>query len=343
MEQLTIPTRYVRSMLSVAELRQCNIDELLTSVGGSRQQLEENASVPMLFYGELYHAIIERLQDEWFGLLSEGNVRKGSMRFFFQAMVHCKNLEQVIHRSADFFEICHGYTVKQTIERVGDDVIFKITKLDCVEQANYDKLMQQAPINVIKSTLLAWQGINNWLTGATIPVKELYFTFSKNDDVSVNPHTQISHDQDFCGYRISAEYLQYPIVQQEDNIEDFISRAPYFVFMHAPKEDISQQIKSILAKSLGHEYPTADEIAHCLHISPQTLFRRLKAEGVTYLELKNTSRAEVAIHYLNRRELTNEAISILLGFENPSTFYRAFKKWTGVSPGEYRKQLKANK
>lgn len=343
MEQLTIPTHYVRSMLNFAELRQCNIDELLTSVGSDLQQLQESNSVPIIFYGELYHAIIERLQDEWFGLLSAGNVRKGSMRFFFQAMVHCKNLEQSIHRSADFFEICHGYTVKQTFEQAGNDVIFKITKLDCVDQNIYNQLMQQAPINVIKSTLLAWQGINNWLTGATIPLKELFYTFSQEEDLSVNPHTKISHDQDFCGYRIGAEYMQYPIVQQESNIETFISRAPYFVFMHAQKEDISQQIKSILAKSLGHEYPTADEVALSLHISPQTLFRRLKAEGLTYLELKNTSRAEVAIHYLNRLELTNEAISTLLGFENPSTFYRAFKKWTGLSPGEYRKQLKPNK
>lgn len=339
-EQLTIPTRYVRSMLKLAEQRQCNIEQLLASVGGSLEMLDLKDSVPILFYGELYHVIIESLQDEWFGLLSKGNVRKGSMRFVFQSMVHCKTLEQAVFRSAEFFEICHGYTVKQTFEPTGDDVIFKITKLDSVEQPTYDQFMQQAPINVIKSTLLAWLGIDSWLTGTTIPLKELYYTFSEEDDKSVNPDTQISYEQDFCGYRIGAEYMQYPIVQQEDHIEAFLNRAPYFAFMHAQKEDICGQIKSILAKSLGHEYPTADEIAQTLHISPQTLFRRLKAEGVTYLELKNTTRAEVAIHYLNRQELTNEAISTLLGFENPSTFYRAFKKWTGVSPGEYRKQLK---
>ena len=340
MEKLTIPTRYIRSMLSIAEQRQCDIEQLLASVGVSREHLDQHDNMPILFYGELYHTIIEQLQDEWFGLLSAGNVRKGSMRFFFQAMVHCKTLEQTIERSADFFEICHGYMVKQTFEIDGDDVIFKISKLDYVEQEDYDRLMSQAPINVIKSTLLAWQGINNWLTGSNIPVKEIFYTFSEEEDVSVNPSTTISHNQAFCGYRISAEYLTYPIVQQEKHIETFISRAPYFVFMHAPKEEISQQAKAILAKCLGHEYPTADEIAQALNISPQTLFRRLKAEGATYLELKNTSRAEEAIHYLNRKELTNEAISNLLGFENPSTFYRAFKKWTGVSPGEYRKKLK---
>lgn len=338
MKQLTIPTRYVHSMLSLAQQRDCDPEKLLASIGGSLAQLEQAQEVPILFYGELYHAIVERLQDEWFGLLSFGNVRQGSMRFFFQAMVHCKDLKQVLERSAVFFEICHGYSVKQTVEKNGDDIILKITKLESVSEKDYQQLMRDTPINVIKSTLLAWQGINNWLTGTHIPIKEMYYSFSKAQDHSANPDTKISHQQNFCGYRISAEYLDYPITQNEDNIETFINRAPYYAFMHAPKEDTSQQIKSILAKSVGSEYPTAEDIAHSLHISPQTLFRRLKNEGITYQELKNTTRAEIAIHHLNKKELTNEDISQLLGFENPSTFYRSFKKWTGVSPGEYRKK-----
>ncbi|MCK5880326.1 MAG: helix-turn-helix domain-containing protein [Sinobacterium sp.] len=339
MEQLNIPTRYVHSMLNLARERQCDPEEILQAIGGSLKALEESDSVPILFYGELYHAIIERLQDEWFGLLSSGNVRKGSMKFFFQSVVHCKNLQQVCERSGEFFEICHGYAVKQAFVTSGSDIIVKISKLDHLPQADYDRIMQQAPINVIKSTLLAWQGINNWLTGTKIPIKEMYYTFSESEDTSINPDTKISHQQNFCGYRISAEYLNFPIIQKEENIETFITRAPYFVFMHSPKGDLSQQIKSILAKTLGNDFPTADEVALSLHISPQTLFRRLKADNLTYLQLKNTTRAEAAIHYLNKKELTNEAISELLGFENPSTFYRAFKKWTGVSPGEYRKQL----
>lgn len=339
MEQLNIPTRYVHSMLSLAAQRQCDPDTLLRSIGGSLKQLESVDSVPILFYGELYHAIIELLQDEWFGLLSTGNVRKGSMRFFFQAIVHCSDLRQACERSGDFFEICHGYAVKQVLVPCGDDIIVKIGKLDYLPQIDYDRVMEEAPINVIKSTLLAWQGINNWFTGTKIPIKEIYYTFSEEEDLSVNPDTIVSHRQSFCGYRISADFMTYPIVQKEENIEAFISQAPYFAFMHSPKEDLAQQIKSILAKSLGQEFPTADEIAHSLHISPQTLYRRLKADGITYLELKNTIRAKTAIHYLNKLELTNEAISELLGFENPSTFYRAFKKWTGLSPGEYRKRL----
>lgn len=339
MRQATVPSHYINSMLKLAKQRDCDIEALLASIDSNKNEIEQQENFSIQFYSSLYHAIIEQLQDEWFGLLTKGDVRKGAMLFFFQSIVHCKTLQQAVDRSACFFEISHGFNVKQTIVIDNDDIILKISKLDRMSEENFNTIISNTPINVIKSTLLAWQGINTWLTGASIPLKEIFYSFSKEQDISVNPNTTINYDQDFCGYRIGAEFLKYPIVEQEKNIGDFINRAPYFVYMHSQKENIPQQIKSILSKSLGGDYPTSDEIADYFNISPQTLFRRLKAEGVTYLELKNSTRSEAAIHFLNRQEMTNEVISERLGFENPSTFYRAFKKWTGLSPGEYRKKL----
>jgi AraC-like DNA-binding protein len=326
-------------MLKLAQQRGCDIEAVLTSINSNQDEIDQQESCSIHFYSSLYHAIIKQLKDEWFGLLTTGKVPNGAMRFFFQSIVHCKTLRQAMDRSACFFEISHGFNVKQTFIVDNDDIILKISKLDHMSEEEFNSIISNTPINVIKSTLLAWQGINTWLTGASIPLKELFYTFSEGEDTSVNPKSKINYNQDFCGYRIGAEFLKYPIVQQEQNIDDFMNRAPYFVYMHSQRENISQQIKSILTKSLGSNYPTSNEIASYFNISPQTLFRRLKAEGVTYLELKNNTRSEAAIHFLNRREMTNESISELLGFENPSTFYRAFKKWTGLSPGEYRKKL----
>jgi AraC-like DNA-binding protein len=343
MEQLSISTRYIKSMLKFAEYRECDVDELLAYVGTSRALLKEQRYVSVMFYGELYHAIIEQLQDEWFGLLKGGNVRKGSMRFLMRSLVHCKNLEEAIQRSDEFFEICNGYLVKQEITYDGDDAILKLVRLAHVPEAYYQKIINETPRDIIKSTLLALHGINSWLTGNTIPIKEVFYQFSEEQDQSSNPAVAIQYNHEFYGYRIAREHLAHPIVQQEANIEAFIRRAPYFVFLHSKKEGLVQQIKSILAKSLGDAFPTADEMAAMLNMSSQTLFRHLKAEGVNYVQLKNSVRAEMAVHYLMSGELSNEKISELLGFENPSTFYRVFKKWTGVTPGDYRKKLKQNR
>ena len=73
-----------------------------------------------------------------------------------------------------------------------------------------------------------------------------------------------------------------------------------------------------------------------LGITPQTLRRRLQDEGQGYQAIKDDLRRDIAIEYLARPDLTLIDIANLLGFSEPSTFHRAFKKWTGVAPGEYR-------
>jgi AraC-like DNA-binding protein len=77
-------------------------------------------------------------------------------------------------------------------------------------------------------------------------------------------------------------------------------------------------------------------VAHRLHSSPQTLRRHLREEGSSFQELKDHLRRDLAIYHLGRDELSIQAITEQLGFSEPSAFHRAFKKWTGLTPGAYR-------
>ncbi|HVQ26648.1 MAG TPA: AraC family transcriptional regulator, partial [Planctomycetota bacterium] len=70
--------------------------------------------------------------------------------------------------------------------------------------------------------------------------------------------------------------------------------------------------------------------------APTTLRRRLEAEGSSYQGVKDELRRDVAIHQLCTTRLGIAEIGHLLGFQDPSAFHRAFKKWCGVQPGEYR-------
>lgn len=66
------------------------------------------------------------------------------------------------------------------------------------------------------------------------------------------------------------------------------------------------------------------------------MHRRLKYEGVSYQQLKNDIRRDIAIEYLTHTDLSLQDISEQIDFHDASAFHRAFKKWTGVSPGTYR-------
>jgi AraC-like DNA-binding protein len=94
----------------------------------------------------------------------------------------------------------------------------------------------------------------------------------------------------------------------------------------------------LLATSLlsGGE-ATMSAIASRLGLSRQTLFRRLKAEGVTFDEVLDDLRHALALRYLNGEGVSVKEAAFRLGFSEPASFSRAFKRWTGKSPGTVRR------
>ena len=79
-----------------------------------------------------------------------------------------------------------------------------------------------------------------------------------------------------------------------------------------------------------------DRVARELGMSRQTLYRRLKEEGVTFEEILEAKRRQLAIRYLGLHRLSVKAVAYKLGFSDPAAFSRAFKRWTGVSPSAMR-------
>jgi AraC-like DNA-binding protein len=71
-------------------------------------------------------------------------------------------------------------------------------------------------------------------------------------------------------------------------------------------------------------------------MSERTLQRRLAAEGATFNGLLEEARRTIAMSYLADRKLAAYEVSFLLGYREPATFFRAFKRWTGKTPQQYR-------
>jgi AraC-like DNA-binding protein len=96
--------------------------------------------------------------------------------------------------------------------------------------------------------------------------------------------------------------------------------------------------RSALASTLANGGPSLEALAASLHMTPRTLRRRLDEQSTSYKALLDELRRELACHYLNRSTERFEQIANRLGFAEPSTFYRAFKRWTGTTPALYRAQ-----
>jgi AraC-like DNA-binding protein len=102
------------------------------------------------------------------------------------------------------------------------------------------------------------------------------------------------------------------------------------------QKSIRARVESLLMARLHTGEASMDEIAAELGQSRQTLFRRLKAEGVTFEKVLDELRQRMAMDYLSARKVSVNETAYLVGFSDPAAFSRAFKRWTGVSPSAMR-------
>ena len=93
-----------------------------------------------------------------------------------------------------------------------------------------------------------------------------------------------------------------------------------------------REVETRIAALLETGEATIDHVAGDLGMSRQTLYRRLKEEGVTFEGLLDRLRHRLALQYLREDRLSVKAASYRLGFSDPAAFSRAFKRWTGNSP-----------
>jgi AraC-like DNA-binding protein len=106
---------------------------------------------------------------------------------------------------------------------------------------------------------------------------------------------------------------------------------------------MTARLRRRLRKCLGQhlDWPGLEDVARELHMSPTTLRRRLEAEFTSYQDVKDEVRRDAAIHHLCSSDLSVVDIGALVGFQEASAFRRAFKAWSGVQPGEYRRRAGA--
>jgi len=94
-------------------------------------------------------------------------------------------------------------------------------------------------------------------------------------------------------------------------------------------------IKHILASG----NVTAERVANDLAISKRTFERRLNSEGTNFRNLLEKCKAELSLKYIENRNYSASEVSFMLGFKEPNSFFRAFKKWHGKTPKQFKQSL----
>ena len=101
----------------------------------------------------------------------------------------------------------------------------------------------------------------------------------------------------------------------------------------------ARKVRACLEAQLPNGEPSAERIAQSLHLSLRSLQRHLAEEGSSYEQLLSDTRQALALVHMRDPRCSISEIAYLLGFADTSSFSRAFKRWTGQAPSQYRESL----
>jgi AraC-like DNA-binding protein len=148
----------------------------------------------------------------------------------------------------------------------------------------------------------------------------------------------ITFESDWNALRIDGAMMNYPLRLQPRYVFGVLSeRAEALLKTLESSKTVRGRVESLLMPMLHKGDAGIDVVAGKLGMSRQTLYRNLKSEGTTFEKVLDGLRRELAVSYLSGRKASVNETAYLVGFSDPASFSRAFKRWTEMSPSEFKR------
>ncbi|NWN92244.1 AraC family transcriptional regulator [Marinobacter adhaerens] len=330
MSDLTVSRHFVQAALAGAIRLGFDTDAMLREAGISPDLLRiEKARVNSDQFSRLLQIAWSRMNDEFLGM-GPRRARAGTFATMCALVIDCPTLEAVYRRAWQFsrlfepmvsMELITGPQNTQLITRIEGDI--------------YD------PHYFLRESILViWHRLGSWLVGQPVELKKAEFDYPRpahGDEYRHIFHCPLAFESEHTALTFDNRFLSAPVIRARPEIHQFLKTSPADLLSRPDESNtFTGQIRGLIGRDFSRPLPDFDWIASELHTSPQTLRRRLKQENTSFQEIKDLLRRDTAIYYLGRPELSINDIAEKVGFTEPSTFHRAFKKWTGVTPGAYR-------
>lgn len=281
-------------------------------------------------------AAAEFTQDDYFGLHQGQMTEFADLGVLGYVMMHSLTIAEALSAYQRYNVIlCSGFNLDWEVQ--GDELLIRLF-------LQYPGRMSRHCVEDMASSLFRLIGR---LSNRRIPLTEIQFEHAAPADVT--PYlTAFGKAPRFEGdatvLRMGKEVLDYSVMYSDAKL-----LGVFEAIAQETKDELTQgsvfseQIVQWMKKNMPSFFPTLQQTAAFFGISIRTLQNKLKAENTTFNDLSTRVRKEMAMGYLKKWEYSVGDIAYVLHFSEPSAFQSAFKKWTGVTPGQYRAKISNSK
>lgn len=307
-----------------------DIPTLLAEVGISRALLEDpTARIERDTFINLMLKVMQQTQDEFLGFGQGRKSKPGTFSMMAHAVINCANLEKAVERGLRFYDL-FDLDLRSSLVRDGELAELRV---QVSERLDFREV-------IIEAMIFLSLRFMSWLVGKSIDAEriDLDFVAVAGDEYASQFECPVVYGSDINRIVFSADYLDLPLVQNDISLSRFLKDSLTQLWEgNVHNVGLPAQIRALISKEYGNNFPDFSEVCERLNMTPQTLRRRLKDANTSYQEIKDSLRKEASIYYLSKPELSIDEIALLMGFSEASSFHRAFKKWTGKTPSQYRR------
>lgn len=327
----SVSIAFVREALAAARRGRADVEAICAAAGIDAARLQDDAArVPAASFGALWLAVAGALDDEFFGQDSR-RMKVGSFAALCRLSLDTPKLSQALRRIVQFFGILLDDT-RIELQLSGSEA--SLTLKSAPAAPGSDRVFAHETLLVLS------HGLACWLIGRRIPILRARFAYPapawhrEYQDV-FSP--SLEFDAPATSIVFSALLLEAPVVQNPRSLQEFLRGAPAnFILKFRDENSLGRRIRRHLMALPPTQWPGFDELADAFHVGATTMRRRLEREGVSFTQIKDSLRRDLAVQYLTGSEASLADIAAQLGFAEASAFHRAFKQWTGLRPGAYR-------
>lgn len=335
----SVSLAYVRLLTDYCQAQGVVQSNLLTNDKLSRalEEAREDERIPFIEFMQLCDRAQGLIKDPDLALKMGQTIRPGHYGIHGHAVMSARTMGECLDRSIRYHAMVHNGG-SNVLMLEGD------TALMCY-QSNMPGMDDLGRFQN-ELCLSAWMAFAMWVAGLVdyMPLK-VSFRHSKPNSIELHQsifRCPIEFGADRNAIAFSAEFLSFPNPQANPTIVrimDELSERAVLALRASDEPEWLAQARQYIARQLQSGLPTHDQIAEAIQQTPQGLRNGLKKQGLLMTDLLEQTRTTLAISYLNDPALSLLDISYLLGFSEQSAFTRAFKRWLGKSPGQYRQGL----
>ncbi|GAA1028482.1 MULTISPECIES: AraC family transcriptional regulator [Amycolatopsis] len=325
----TIPMRFFRATVESLVKRGIDVQHALRSAGLDWQlYAEDRARMTPEQATRVVRALWADTDDELLGL-GPRPMPRGTLRLAGLTIIHTRDLRTALARMLELSTVSTG--IAWTLRT--DDAGVVTLSSDLPPGARIDPF-------VAFSMVGGMQRFAGWLIGAPITLRSLEFPFDA-EHLGTEYALIFGAQPTFRAARIAASFdaslLPAPVIRDEADLKQLLRDAPGALFYTQEQlATATARVRTILERNPDGPWLAADELARRLSISAPHMRRLLRAEGTAQRRIQEEILRDRAVTALVHGSEPIADIAARLGYSEPSAFRRAFHRWTGSAPIDYR-------